>query len=160
MAIDLSALLDRGVILLETSFGSRKQAIVRLSGALAEKLGLDDRAIFDAVMEREQLGSTGVGEGVAIPHARLSKLDMPVGGLMKLSEGVDFDAVDEQPCDLIFMLLAPITAGADHLRALAQVSRAFRKPEIRAALRSASDAKTLRSILCQEGSKASTASAA
>lgn len=158
MAIDLSALLDRGTILLESSCGSRKQALVRLSGALGEKLSMDERAIYDAVMEREQLGSTGVGEGVAIPHARLSKLDMPVGGLMKLSEGVDFDAVDEQPCDLIFMLLAPVTAGADHLRALAQVSRAFRKPEIRAALRGAGDAKTLRNILCPEGSK--TASAA
>ncbi|MCI4645162.1 MAG: PTS sugar transporter subunit IIA [Hyphomonadaceae bacterium] len=159
MAIDLSALLDRGVIFLEQSCGSRKQAIVRLSGALAEKLGLDDRAIFDAVMEREQLGSTGVGEGVAIPHARLSKIDTPVGGFMKLSEGVEFDAVDERPCDLVFMLLAPMTAGADHLRALAQVSRAFRKPEVRAALRGAADAKAIHAILCQ-ASKASTASAA
>lgn len=159
MAIDLSALLDRGVILLESSCGSRKQAIVRLSGALGEKLGLDERMIYDAVMEREQLGSTGVGEGVAIPHARLSKLEAPVGGLLKLSEGVDFDAVDEHPCDLIFMLLAPMTAGADHLRALAQVSRAFRKPEVRAALRGANEAKLIRNILCQD-SKASTASAA
>jgi len=160
MAIDLSALLDRGVVLTEPGFGSRKQAILRLSSALGVELKLDERAIFDAVMEREQLGSTGVGEGVAIPHARLAKLDAPVGGLLRLSEGVDFDAVDDQPCDLIFMLLAPVTSGADHLRALAQVSRAFRRSEIRQALRAADSANAMFQILCKDAAKAKAASAA
>ncbi|MEM9739261.1 MAG: PTS sugar transporter subunit IIA [Pseudomonadota bacterium] len=160
MAIDLSALLDRGVILTETQYGSRKQAILRLAGALGDKIGLDERLIFDAVMEREQLGSTGVGEGVAIPHARLSKLEQPLGGFLRLREGVDFDAVDDQPCDLIFMLLAPVTAGADHLRALAQVSRAFRRGEVRAALRTADTAESIYQVLCKDTAKAKAASAA
>ncbi|MEO0817920.1 MAG: PTS sugar transporter subunit IIA [Pseudomonadota bacterium] len=160
MAIDLSALLERGIILTEPSCGSRKQAILRLAGALADKLGLDERQIFDAVMEREQLGSTGVGEGVAIPHARIAKLDAPLGGFLKLDTGVDFEAVDDEPCDLIFMLLAPVTAGADHLRALAQVSRAFRRGEIRAALRSADTPDAIFQILCKDAAKAKAASAA
>ena len=84
MAIDLSDLLERGVILTEPECASRKRAILRLSGALAEKLEIDERRIFDAVMEREQLGSTGVGEGVAIPHARIPKLEAPLGGFLKL----------------------------------------------------------------------------
>lgn len=160
MAIDLSDLLERGVILTEPECGSRKRAILRLSGALGEKLDIDERTIFDAVMEREQLGSTGVGEGVAIPHARIAKLDAPLGGFLKLQQGVDFEAVDDQPCDLIFMLLAPVTAGADHLRALAQVSRAFRRSEIRAALRAADTPEAIFQVLCKDAAKARAASAA
>ncbi|MEM1105167.1 MAG: PTS sugar transporter subunit IIA [Pseudomonadota bacterium] len=160
MAIDLSALLSRGVIVTEASAGSRKQAIIKLTSALGEKIDIDDRLIFDAVMEREQLGSTGVGEGVAIPHARLAKLDAPVGGFLRLGTGVDFEALDGQPCDLIFMLLAPVTAGADHLRALAQVSRAFRRPEIRDQLRAADTGETIYKILCRHAANANTASAA
>lgn len=157
MAIDLSALLDRGVILTETVCGSRKKAILKLASALAEKLRVEERTIFEAVMQREQLGSTGVGEGVAIPHARIKGLDAPVGALLRLSEGVDFDAVDERPCDLIFMLLAPDTAGADHLRALAQVSRAFRRVEVRDQLRTAQDSDAIHQVLCRESAKASAA---
>lgn len=149
MAIDLSALLDRGVILPDSKCDSRKQAILRLAGALAARIGgLSERAIFDAVMEREQLGSTGVGEGVAIPHARLPGLDSPIGGFMRLSEPIDFEAIDERPCDLVFMLLAPDSAGADHLRALAQVSRAFRRAEIRDGLRQAGTKDQMYALLC------------
>ena len=157
MAIDLSDLMDRGVALVEHSCSSRKTAILRLANAMAEKLGMDERTVFEAVMEREQLGSTGVGEGVAIPHARIRGIDAPVGGLMRLAEPIEFDAVDERPCDLIFMLLAPDSAGADHLRALAQVSRAFRRSDIREALRAAEGADGLREVLCRTASVSSSA---
>ncbi|MEQ8558565.1 MAG: PTS sugar transporter subunit IIA [Henriciella sp.] len=157
MATDLSSLLGEGVILDPVSAENRKQALTTLAGALAERTKLDARDIFDAVMERERLGSTGVGEGVAIPHARIEKLPHPIGGFVRLREGVDFDAVDDRPCDLIFMLIAPVGSGADHLRALAQVSRTLRQPALREALRKAETAKDMQAILCPEAANASAA---
>ncbi len=150
MATDLSSLLEGGVILPSFDATSRKQAIHALAEGLAGVTGLSARQIEDAVMERERLGSTGVGEGVAIPHARLEGLEKPVGGLLRLDEGVDFEAIDERPCDLIFMLLAPKTAGADHLRALAQVSRVFRQSAVRDALRAARTEEDIRAVVCHE----------
>lgn len=157
MATDLTSLLAEGVILEPSSADSRKQALTLLSQALAAKTKLDARDIFDAVMERERLGSTGVGEGVAIPHARIDRLSQPIGGFVRLESGVDFDAVDERPCDLVFMLIAPVGSGADHLRALAQVSRTLRQPNVREALRKAKDKSEIRKILCPEAAKASAA---
>lgn len=157
MATDLTSLLGEGVILDPVAAENRKQALTTLAGALAERTKLDARDIFDAVMERERLGSTGVGEGVAIPHARIEKLPHPVGGFVRLLKPVDFDAVDDRPCDLIFMLIAPVGSGADHLRALAQVSRTLRQPEIREALRQAETAKAMKAILCPESANASAA---
>ena len=157
MATDLTSLLGEGVILDPVTAESRKQALTILAGALAERTRLDARDIFDAVMERERLGSTGVGEGVAIPHARIEKLPHPIGGFVRLEKGVDFDAVDDRPCDLIFMLIAPVGSGADHLRALAQVSRTLRQPDLREALRKAESAVAMRAILCPESASASAA---
>ncbi|KCZ52320.1 PTS sugar transporter subunit IIA [Hyphomonas pacifica] len=150
MATDLTSLLEGGVIIPSFEATSRKQAIHALAEALAEKVGLSPRLIEDAVMERERLGSTGVGEGVAIPHARLDGIETPIGGYMRLVHGVDFEAIDERPCDLVFMLLAPKTAGADHLRALAQVSRAYRQSAVRDALREATTEEQVRAIVCRE----------
>ncbi|WP_018148371.1 PTS sugar transporter subunit IIA [Henriciella marina] len=157
MATDLTSLLDEGVILDPASADSRKQALTLLSQALAAKTKLEQRDIFDAVLERERLGSTGVGEGVAIPHARIERLSRPIGGFVRLETGVDFDAVDERPCDLIFMLIAPVGSGADHLRALAQVSRTLRQPNLRDALRQAATKTEIAKILCPEAAKASAA---
>ncbi len=159
MAIDLSSLLDGGVILPLDEAASRKQAILMLADALAEKFGetVDARVIVDAVMEREQLGSTGVGDGVAIPHARLKQVEVPTGGYLRLQDGVDFDAVDERPCDIVFMLLAPLASGADHLRALAQVSRALRQAALRDQLRKATTPGDVRAILCPTSSSVSAA---
>lgn len=154
MATDLTSLLSEGVILDPVSVENRKQALTTLSAALAEATKLDARDIFDAVMERERLGSTGVGEGVAIPHARIDKLTAPIGGFVRLRDGVDFDAVDDRPCDLIFMLIAPVGSGADHLRALAQVSRTLRQPDLRASLRQAESARDMKAILCPEAANA------
>lgn len=150
MATDLSTLLQGGVIIPLHDASSRKQAIHVLCEALSEATSIGARAIEDAVMERERLGSTGVGEGVAIPHARLAGLEKPVGGYMRLLHGVDFEAIDERPCDLVFMLLAPEGSGADHLRALAQVSRVFRQGPVRDSLRKAKTEDDVRAIICKE----------
>lgn len=137
-----------GVVLVSQSAESRKQILAVLAEEIAEKLSLDGRDILDAVIERENLGSTGVGEGVAIPHARLEGLKAPVGAFVRLHEGVDFEAIDGRACDLIFMLLAPHSSGADHLRALAQVSRTFRNADLREKLRSAAEAEDVKRLLC------------
>ncbi len=150
MATDLSALLQGGVIIPLQDVPSRKQAIHVLCEALSETTGIAPRVIEDAVMERERLGSTGVGEGVAIPHARMPGLEKPVGGFMRLLHGVEFESIDERPCDLIFMLLAPDGSGADHLRALAQVSRVFRQGPVRDALRKARTEEDVRAVICKE----------
>lgn len=150
MTNDLSNLLLEGVVLGPQSSETRKQILGVLANAVGEKHDIDGRDIFDAVIERENLGSTSVGEGVAIPHARVPGLKAPVGAFVRLHEGVDFDAIDGRPCDLIFMLLAPNAAGADHLRALAQVSRAFRNAEFRDALRQAADRDALKAVICPQ----------
>ncbi|MEL7033577.1 MAG: PTS sugar transporter subunit IIA [Pseudomonadota bacterium] len=150
MANDLSSLLSEGVVLAPQASETRKQVLNTLANAVGEKHGLDGRDIFDAVIERENLGSTSVGEGVAIPHARIEGLNRPVGAFVRLVDGVDFDAIDGRPCDLIFMLLAPIAAGADHLRALAQVSRAFRNADLRDALRAAGSVDAIKDLVCPE----------
>ncbi len=148
MANDLSGLLQDGLILAPQTSESRKEILCSMANAIAEKLGLEGKAIFEAVIERENLGSTGVGEGVAIPHARIEGLKTPIGVFVRLHEGVDFDSIDNRPCDLIFMLLAPHSSGADHLRALAQVSRTFRNTGLREALRSTDSTDEITGLLC------------
>ncbi|NQY98100.1 MAG: PTS sugar transporter subunit IIA [Henriciella sp.] len=150
MANDLSSLLSEGVIIGSQTSDSRKQVLRTLASAIGDKTGIDGRDIFDAVIERENLGSTSVGEGVAIPHARVPALEKPIGAFVKLEEGVDFDAIDGRPCDLIFMLLAPNASGADHLRALAQVSRTFRNADLREALRNTDELSAIERLLCPQ----------
>ncbi|MEM7459225.1 MAG: PTS sugar transporter subunit IIA [Pseudomonadota bacterium] len=157
MANDLSSLLSEGVVLAPQASETRKQVLNTLAKAIGEKHGIDGRDIFDAVIERENLGSTSVGEGVAIPHARIPGLKTPVGAFVRLVDGVDFDAIDGRPCDLIFMLLAPIASGADHLRALAQVSRAFRNADLRDKLRQAGDADAIKDLVCPQAVEESAA---
>jgi len=157
MANDLTSLLQDGVVLNSQSADSRKQVLHMLANAISDKLDIDSRDILDAVLERENLGSTGVGEGVAIPHARIEGLSAPVGAFVRLQEGVDFDAIDGRDCDLIFMLLAPHSSGADHLRALAQVSRTFRNADLRAMLRTTQTTADIFAVLCPKASKATAA---
>lgn len=128
----------------------KKQVLSEMSAMMAAALGLDARLVHDAVLERERLGSTGVGEGVAIPHARIETLSRPVAGFARLLEPADFEAIDERPADLIFMLLAPTDSGADHLRALARAARVFRQERIRNALRQAQSAETVLAILAPD----------
>jgi PTS system nitrogen regulatory IIA component len=117
---------------------------------MAHALGLRPEDVLEAVLEREKLGSTGVGEGVAIPHARIEGLSRPVGGFARLLEPADFDAIDERRADLVFMLLAPGDAGAEHLRALARTARVFRQESVRAALRQAQTPDAVLAILAPE----------
>ncbi len=128
----------------------RKQALTEMSHAMAHAVGRDPREVHEAVMERERIGSTGVGEGVALPHARLEGLTQVAGGFAHLVEPADFEAIDERKCDLMFMLLAPADAGAEHLRALARVSRLFRQETVRAALRQAQTPEAVLAILVPE----------
>jgi PTS system nitrogen regulatory IIA component len=126
---------------------SRKQVLAELAAVMSEAAGLDSTEVYEALIERERLGSTGVGDGVAIPHARIERLERPIGGFARLLEPVDFEAIDERKADLVFMLLAPTDAGAEHLRALARVARVFRQEAIRSALRRAQTAEAVLAIL-------------
>jgi PTS system nitrogen regulatory IIA component len=129
---------------------SKKQALQELSSRIAKLTNRRERAIFDVLLERERLGTTGVGMGIAIPHGKLPDLDRPYGMFAKLERPIDFEAIDEQPVDLIFLLLAPESAGADHLKALARVSRLLRNKSICEKLRGSDSADALYALLTEE----------
>jgi nitrogen PTS system EIIA component len=147
---NLGDLLLPTAIVARARWQGRKQVLTEMAAVMSQALGLDRREVYEAVMERERLGSTGVGEGVAIPHARIEGLQRPVGGFARLLEPADFEAIDERPADLVFMLLAPAEAGADHLRALAKAARLFRQENIRSALRKAHSAEAMLAILAPD----------
>ena len=126
---------------------SKKQALQELSARAAELLKRDEREIFETLNQRERLGSTGVGHGIAIPHGKLPKMDTLFGMFARLEKPVDFEALDGEPVDLVFLLLAPEAAGADHLKALARVARLLRDPEVAKKLRSSRDAASIYAIL-------------
>ena len=128
---------------------SKKRLIHELGGLAESAYGLDQSEAVEALQERENLGPTGVGHGVALPHARLSGLDAVVGALILLEKPIDFNAVDRQPVDLAFALFAPHDAGVEHLKALALVSRTLREPSICAKLRSNTDPATLYTIVTE-----------
>jgi nitrogen PTS system EIIA component len=136
--------------------GSKKQLLQDISAFAAGLSGMGEREIFDALLQRERLGSTGIGNGIAIPHGKLASLDHLFGVFARLEKPVDFEALDGEPVDLVFLLLAPEGAGADHLKALAKVARALRDPTIAQKLRKTKDAAALFALLTQ----APTASAA
>jgi PTS system nitrogen regulatory IIA component len=126
---------------------SKKQAIQELAAHAAQLTGQNERTIAEVLLQREKLGSTGVGNGIAIPHGKLAKLPKLFGLFARLERPIDFEALDGQPVDLIFLLLAPEAAGADHLKALARVARLLRDPEIAQKLRDSHDAEALYAVL-------------
>lgn len=126
---------------------SKKHALQELAKRAAEITGEPERAIFDVLMERERLGTTGVGHGIAIPHGKLASLDKLYGVFARLEQPIDFNAIDDQPVDLIFLLLAPETAGADHLKALARISRMLRDGQVCDKLRETDKAEVLYALL-------------
>ncbi|MBL6929318.1 MAG: PTS IIA-like nitrogen regulatory protein PtsN [Rhodospirillales bacterium] len=128
---------------------SKKHALQELAKRAAELSGMHERAIFDVLLERERLGTTGVGNGIAIPHGKLPNLDRLYGLFARLENPIDFDSIDEQPVDLIFLLLAPESAGADHLKALARVSRLLRDKNGCKKLRGTDSAEALYALLTQ-----------
>lgn len=126
---------------------SKKQALQELARRLSDQIGLPERRIFEVLIERERLGTTGVGNGIAIPHGKLSDLDGLQALFARLETPIDFDAIDEQPVDLVCLLLAPETAGADHLKALARVSRLLRDRSTCEKLRGADSAEAIHALL-------------
>lgn len=124
--MEINDLVSTSAVVSNLKASSKKQAVQELARRVAELSGQPERAVFDVLMERERLGTTGVGNGIAIPHGKLENLDNLYGLFARLETPVDFQAIDDQPVDLIFLLLAPESAGADHLKALARVSRLLR----------------------------------
>ncbi len=129
---------------------SKKQLLQELSHRMAPIAGVDARELLAALLERERLGSTGAGRGVAIPHCRLPVIEKIVGGLARLDAPVDFEAIDGEPVDLVYLIVAPENEGTEHLRALARVSRIFREEDALAKLRGAKNAAALHALLAAE----------
>jgi PTS system nitrogen regulatory IIA component len=141
--------LDPRAVLPTLRVNGKKQALHELSAHAARHTGLDERAVFEALLQRERLGSTGIGEGIAIPHGKMPKLDRLFGLIARLERPIDFEALDEQPVEVLFLLLAPEGAGADHLKALARVARLLREPGIVERIRAARDADALYAVLTE-----------
>jgi PTS system nitrogen regulatory IIA component len=126
---------------------SRKQALQELADRASALTGIEAREIFNALLQRERLGSTGLGRGIAVPHAKFKQLKSIVCLFARLAEPIDFESPDGEPVDIVFLLLAPEQAGGDHLKALARVSRVVREPQALDDLRSAPDVATLKKLL-------------
>ncbi len=132
---------------------SKKHLLQRLSDTLAEATGHESREIFDRLFEREKLGSTGMGDGIAIPHARLPGLDRVYAVFATMGEPVDFEAIDGKPVDLVCALMAPQDAGADHLTALAKVSRLLRSKDFCTRVRGADSKDAVLSLIINDASQ-------
>ena len=131
------------------STSSKKQVLQEMSRLASIQSGIHEREILDVLMERERLGTTGVGNGIAIPHGKISGLEKLFGVFCHLDQPVDFQSIDDGPVDLIFMLLAPEQAGADHLKALARISRLLRDRTICEKLRGTNSSDALYAILIE-----------
>jgi PTS system nitrogen regulatory IIA component len=147
--MEIADLITPAAVVARLRAANKKQLLQEIARRAGELVGLHERQIFDALLERERLGSTGVGNGIAIPHAKLPGLKRLQGLFVRLDGPVDFDAVDEQPIDLVFLLLAPDSAGADHLTALARVSRLLRDRKICEKLRGAEKPDALYALLTE-----------
>ena len=143
----LNDLVAQQAIVPSLRVSSKKQALHELAVRAALLCGRNDREIFDVLMQRERLGSTGIGNGIAIPHGKLPKLERLFGLFARLDRPIDFEALDAQPVDLIFLLLAPEPAGADHLKALARVARLMRTPDTAKMLRESRDSEAIYAVL-------------
>ena len=147
--MQLSDLVSTDGVVATLKAGSKKQVLQELSDVAADLTGVASREIFETLLQRERLGSTGVGQGIAIPHGKIAGLDRLYGVFARLETPIDFDSMDDQPVDLVFLLLAPELAGADHLKALARVSRLLRDPSVVAKLRASKEASVIYSILTE-----------
>ena len=147
--MDIADLITPAAVIPNLRATSKKQALQDLAKKAAELTGQNERAVFDVLLERERLGTTGVGNCIAIPHGKLSTLDRLYGVFARLEKPIHFESIDEQPVDLIFLLLAPETAGADHLKALARVSRLLRDKGVCEKLRGTDNADGLFALLTE-----------
>jgi nitrogen PTS system EIIA component len=146
--MDLASLVDPSRVVFGARANNKEQLLLDLASRAAASLNLDPKAIFNALRARDELGSTGLGEGFALPHARIEGLDRLFGMFTRLNRPVHFDAIDAKPVDLVFLLLIPPAAGSEHLAALASISRYLRDKEFAAKLRKAPSASALCSLLC------------
>ena len=153
----LTDLLTPQAVMPALKVNSKKQALQELAARAAALCGRSEREALDVLAQRERLGSTGIGNGIAIPHGKLPKLerlfgvfarlDRLYGAFARLERPIDFEALDGQPVDLMFLLLAPEGAGADHLKALARIARLLRDPEVARKLRESRDAEAIYAVL-------------
>lgn len=146
----LADLLQQDAIIPALRVNSKKQLLQELAAKASKITGLPEREIFDVILQRERLGSTGVGNGIAIPHGKLSSIPRIVGVFARLETPVDFEALDDQPVDLAFLLLAPEGAGADHLKALSRIARVLRDADMVAKLRATDSASAIYTFLNEE----------
>lgn len=145
----LSTLLAPGAVKVLSDVSSKKRLIQSISEISETLIDVPAAQVFEALQERESLGPTSVGHGLALPHARLADIDKVVGAFIRLERPIDFGAADRQPVDLVFVLLAPLDSGVDHLKALALVSRTLRQPDLCAKLRANTDPATLHALLTE-----------
>lgn len=148
-AINLIEIIPPDGVLPMLKAGSKKHALAEIATLASRITDIPQKRILESLLERERLGSTGIGSGVAIPHAKIEELDRLWGFFARLETGIDFQAVDEQPADLIFLLLTPGDSGAEHLKALARISRLLRDPDTLKKLRGAHDAAAIYAILTE-----------
>jgi PTS system nitrogen regulatory IIA component len=152
--MNLSDLITPESIVSPLRAAGKKQALQEIASAGARVTGLPDRELFEMLLQRERLGSTGIGDGIAIPHGRSGNIDRLYGVFARLEKPIDFEALDGQPVDILFALIAPEGAGADHLKALARVARILRMPEVLDKVRAALDPSAIFSILTEFEAKA------
>lgn len=155
--MDIGDLLVRDGIVLKSGASSKRQALNVVAAAAASALGLETGRVLEALQEREALGSTGLGSGVAVPHARIEGLSAVRAVFVRLDTPVAYGSVDDRPVDLMFALFAPPRDGAEHLRALAAVSRALRSPELREKLRQARTADAIHALFVSDADAPATA---
>jgi len=148
--MNIGDLLDRGAISPRVTATNKRQALKVVAELAARSFGLKASEALDALLSREAVGSTGVGYGVAVPHARVAGLTRLRGVFVRLEHAIEFGAVDDRPVDLIFALFAPPEASGEHLRALARVSRILRQAELREQLRKARSPDAIHALLTQE----------
>ena len=143
----LADLIAQNAVLPALKANSKKQLLQEMSAKAATLTGLPEREIFDVILQRERLGSTGVGNGIAIPHGKMAHLDHIVGVFVRLDQPVNFEALDDEPVDLVVLLLAPEGAGADHLKALSRIARVMRDSDLVEKMRATDDAASLYAFL-------------
>lgn len=155
--MDIGELLADGGVVLRSGASSKRQALNTVADAAAQALGMPENRILEALLEREALGSTGLGSGVAVPHARLEGIERVTAVFVRLDTPVAYGSLDDRPVDLLFALFAPPRDGADHLRALAAVSRALRSPVTREQLRQARTPDAIRALFVRDQAPATAA---
>jgi nitrogen PTS system EIIA component len=145
--IRISTRLSDGAVLSGLKAGDKEELLSAVAAIAAKNYGVDAEQAQESLVERERLGPTGFGGGTAIPHCKLQGLDSPAGVFVRLDKPVDYDAIDDEPVDLVFALFSPAQDGAAHLKALAEISRMFRDEASRAQLRGAKDGAALYALL-------------